>query len=302
MTADDAMGSGSGSGSGTLEPPVRGFQIKTPDVTIHAGEEITYCYYFKTTNTEAMTIKRWQSAWTAGSHHVILFTTPTLAGTEGAIEPHACGFGGGISNLPSWTYSAQTSPSDMAMPADDGNGVPVGMDIAAHQAAYLEIHYNNIGDEDVMASATINAEAYDAGTVTTKTFAYVTYRSGFTIPGSAQNFKVTNTCNIPAASKVWLMTTHAHKQAVKTRVLNGTTASTDLVFESTSWEHPGAKRMDNPYYQFGTGKLTNECTYNNPTATPIEEGSSAKTEEMCMASGYIFPATKSTICYDGYVF
>jgi hypothetical protein len=62
---DDGMGSGSGSGSGSgtpdLEPPARGFQMKSPEITIKAGEEITYCWYFKTPNTEQYTIKRWVS-------------------------------------------------------------------------------------------------------------------------------------------------------------------------------------------------------------------------------------------------
>jgi hypothetical protein len=176
------------------------------------------------------------------------------------------------------------------------------MDVAAGQAAMLEIHYNNSGDETLVATATINAEAYPEGTVTTKTFAYVTYLGNFDLNANPQPQKLTNTCNIPAASKVWLMSTHTHKNAVGTRVLDGMSNSTNVVFSATDWEHPGAKRMDNPYYSFASGKLTSECTYVNTTGAPIQEGSSAKTEEMCMAVGYTFPATKPTFCYNGFTF
>jgi len=40
-------------------PPARGFQIVSPELTIKAGQEITYCYYFKTPNTETMAVNKW---------------------------------------------------------------------------------------------------------------------------------------------------------------------------------------------------------------------------------------------------
>jgi hypothetical protein len=303
-----ACGSSSGAGGDDGGDPdasvsARGFEVTTPDVTIHAHEEITYCYYFKTSNTEALSIKKWASTWTAGSHHVILYFTSSLSKPEGTMDPDSCGFGStGINNLPSWIYSAQSSPSELVLPADDGNGTPVGMDVPAGQSAMLEVHYNNTGDDDVISHATVNAEAYDAGVAITKTFAYVTYLAGFTVPGETggSGYAVTNTCPIPSSSKVWLMSTHAHKHAIHTEVRNGDDTSTDIVFSSDDWEHPGAKRMDNPFYQFATGQLTNECIYDNHTGIEVTEGSSAKTNEMCMASGYTFPATKATFCVNGY--
>src|SRR4051794_9736940 len=94
---DDGMGSGSGSGSGSggeLMPPARGFQVQSPEITIMPGQEITYCYYFKTPNTEAFSIKRWVSKMTPGSHHMILFFTPTLGQPEGTVSSSQCGIGG----------------------------------------------------------------------------------------------------------------------------------------------------------------------------------------------------------------
>jgi hypothetical protein len=114
--------------------------------------------------------------------------------------------------------------------------------------------------------------------------------------------KATNTCDIPAASKVWLMSTHSHKQAIHTEVRDGMPASTDIAFASDDWEHPGAQAwMTSPFYQFDTGKLTYECTYNNPTSRTITSGDSADTDEMCMAAGYVFPAMKPTICLNNFI-
>lgn len=299
MGDDDGSGSGSGSGSGMLEPPARGFQITTPDITIEAHQEITYCYYFKTPNTEAFAIKRWASAMTTGSHHLILFTTPQLGQPEGTVSASDCSItGGGTSNIGSWVYSAQTAMSDLVLPADDGAGKPVSMDIAPGQAAYVQMHYNNTGDEAIVAKAVINAEAYDAGIATTKTFAYVTYDGDINIPGGGAPHTESMDCTISPTAKVWMMSTHAHQLATHTEVRNGAT----VAFQSDNWEHPGAEKwMDAPFYSFSSGTLTSSCTWSNPGSTVVRDGDSAKTEEMCMASGYYFPATKTTICYNGFI-
>jgi hypothetical protein len=176
------------------------------------------------------------------------------------------------------------------------------MDVKAGQPGFLQLHYYNAGTETLHVHAVINAEAHEANVDATKTYAYVTFNGNINIPKGAmwpqQGTSFSYDCDIPKTSKVWLMSTHAHKQAIHTEVRNGT----EVVFESDDWEHPGAKAwMSNPFYTFSTGKLTYECHYNNPTDRVIKTGDSAATDEMCMASGYIFPATKTTICYNNFI-
>lgn len=288
-------GGGSGSGGGDLMPPARGFQLKSPDITIQPGQEITYCWYFKTPNTEAFSIKRWQSKMSGGSHHLILYFTNSLSQPEGTVSSSNCGAAGGASGAPAWVYAAQNSEQDLALPTDDGTGKPLGMDVAPSQPGFLQLHYYNASDETLTVHATINAEAHDVGVAATKTFAYVTFAGDIKIDPMQQGKVVTHTCPLASNQKVWLMSTHAHKQAVHTEVRDGSS----VVFASDDWEHPGAKAwMTNPFYTFASGQLTYECTYNNPTNRTITTGDSAATDEMCMASGYVFPATKATICYN----
>jgi hypothetical protein len=99
-----------------------------------------------------------------------------------------------------------------------------------------------------------------------------------------------------------MMSMHTHKQAVRIAVKDGMPMTGTTVFESTDWEHPGAKRWDGPFHTFVSGKLTYECQYTNPSNRAIEDGDSAQTDEMCMASGYFFPATQPMFCYDNNVF
>ncbi|MBA3818775.1 MAG: hypothetical protein H0X17_07780 [Deltaproteobacteria bacterium] len=280
-----------------IQPPARGFQIVTPDVVIMPGQEITYCYYFRTPNTEPMAIKKWVSEMTPGSHHLIMFTTGTTDKMPpGTISAANCGFGATGNSVPSWTYSAQTASATMELPTDDGTGKPLGIDIPASSAGFVQMHYFNPSDQPVTAHVTINAEALDAGAAYTKTAAFVTYNNNINIPAGATNDVETQTCDgPPAGTKFWLMSTHAHKQAIKTEVLDGTS----MVFSSTDWEHPVAEKwMAAPFKTFASGKVTYRCTYNNPNPYNISSGDSAATDEMCMASGYFFPATKPLICFN----
>lgn len=273
--------------------------LQSPDtIEIFPGQEITYCWYFRTPNTKMLAIKRWMSSMTAGSHHLIMYTTQNDVMEPGTVSTVNCGPGSGQAM---WTYSAQTPEADLKMPADDGEGKPVAMEIAPNTPGFLQMHYLNSTDEIIRPRITVTAEALDEGVAFTKTAAFVTFNGNIAIPPmtTKQSPEVeTMTCNVPGTSKFWLMSTHAHKRAVRTVVKDGNAANGTAIFESTDWEHPGATRWDGPFYQFNTGKLTYECSYYNETTRTIRTGESAQTDEMCMASGYFFPATRPVFCYN----
>jgi hypothetical protein len=280
-------------------PPERGFRITSPDIEIPANTEITYCYYFKTPNTEPLAINHWKSVMTEGSHHMIMFQTGSEAMPEGTVSAQNCGIGGTGTNVSIWTYAAQNAEAELALPSDDGTGKPLAQDVAASSPAYFQMHYFNPNDTPITAHVVVDALALDAGVAYTKTAPYVTFNGNINIPAGATNDVESNTCNTPANTKFWLMSTHAHKQAIKTVVRDGN----DTMFESFDWEHPGAKTFMTPdkFFTFSSGKLTYECTYNNPTNRTITTGDSADTDEMCMASGYFFPATKPVFCYNNFI-
>lgn len=285
---------------GTIEPPARGFQIVSKDITIMPGQEITYCYYFRTPNTETMAVNKWKSVMTDGSHHMIMFTTGTTdLMPPGTVSASNCGFGASNgANAPAWSYSAQNVLNEVTLPTDDGTGKPLAQEIAPNTAGFLQMHYLNPSDQPIVVHVTLNAEALPAAAAFTKTAAYVTYNGAIRIPAMTNGYTETKTCTTPTGSRFWLMSTHAHKQAVKTTVKNGAATSTNIAFDSTDWEHPGAQTwMAAPFYSFDNNQLTFSCTYNNPTNRIIQSGDSAATDEMCMASGYYFPATEPVICY-----
>lgn len=283
------------SGDTKLTPPQRGFQIISPTLEIAPGAEITYCYYFKTTNTDELAIKRWLSHMTPGSHHLILYFTSTEQQPAGTLSTRQCGIvSGGVG--PVWTYSAQTSDSEALLPADDGAGVPVGQPVKAGQAGFLQMHYLNSTDRPIYAHVELNAYAYDEGIDVTPAAPFVTYNTEILIePGSPVNptrASVEGVCPVPrnpdgTRPKFFTMTTHTHKQGVRTFVKD----DTSMVVESTNWEHPIPRAWTTPpFYSFASDKLAYRCEYANPNNYRIETGDSAATAEMCMAVGYYFPA------------
>lgn len=306
-TGDDDQGTPDAStGDGDLQPPAYGFQLKSPQLDIMPGQEITYCWYFRTPNTEAMAIKTWQSRMTAGSHHLIMFMTTSDVMPPGTLSTQSCGFAGSnLNNIPIWTYASQNIDTTQALPADDGTGKPVGQNVNANQAGFIQMHYLNATDNVIHAHVTVNAEAYAKGTAVTPSGPYITFNTQISIPAASGSTPGTasasGACTVDPSEKFYIMSTHAHKQAVETFVKDGSA----MVFDSTNWEHPGAKTWDaTPFFTFASGKLTYQCNYSNPNNYAIHTGDSAQTDEMCMATGYYFPAPggQAHLCVNSFLY
>jgi hypothetical protein len=174
--------------------------------------------------------------------------------------------------------------------------VPLGQDIAPNTAGYFQVHYVNASDQPLVANVSLQAFALPEGTEYTRTDLFGTYNNDIVIPPHATNMVVSATCGV-VDGKFWSMSTHSHKQSVATAVKEGA----NTVFSSTDWEHPGMLRFDAPaFYQFSSSELTWECTYSNVgdnADTTVRAGQSARTNEMCMATGYYFPANGPKGCF-----
>lgn len=289
-----AMGCGGGTaddtaGDDVVEPPLEGFQIVTPDITIAPGDERTYCYFTTVDIETAKGIKKWSSEMTPGSHHMIVYFTETAGAPDGTVEEN-CGGG----NIPVWMYSAGRPVAESAMP--DG----VGMEVAAGQPLYIEMHYFNATPSPIEAHVTLNAETYADGEDYIKAAAYVTYNTEIDLaPGATGTFG--GTCAVPEGVQFFSLGTHTHKRGTLTEVRDGST----VVFRSDDWEDPveNASIKANWLQDHHTfsGSLSYECTYYNNLDQQVTEGSSAATDEMCMAVGYFFPADGMVFCLNDFV-
>jgi hypothetical protein len=289
----DAAGSGSGSGSGN--DPNAAFTIQSTDLTIQPGAEVTYCYWFHTPNTTSLTINKWVSDMTPGSHHMIYFSGGSEPATGDGIDMNnTCGGFSGNGGAPQWVFASQSAHLEEDLPSDDGTGKPLAQVVAPNTVGAFQMHYINTTDAALTVHVKLAAYALPDSTPFTRTDAFVTYNQDISIPPGAVGATATGTCPTPANVKFWTVSTHSHKQSVDVKISD----TSGMIFDSTDWEHPGAKTWDaTPFYTMAGNSLTWTCTYNNNdpndpnSSKTITAGQSALTNEMCMATGYYFPST-----------
>ncbi len=302
-----ACGGGGGpSGDDDVTPdadnpqPVNGFRITSPDITIDPNTEITYCYYFRTPNTQTVNVNKWVSDMTPGSHHMIMFLTNGDIMPPGTMSTSNCGLtGGSAQSSPIWTYATQTPHNELALPVDDGGGKPLAQVVKANQAGFFQMHYLNATDSPLTVHVQLDANGLDPGAAFTQTDAFITFNGNIDIKPMTTGDVESMTVPTPSNVKFWIMSTHSHKQSVHTAVKDGTAAG-PVMFSSNDWEHPDAATFMTPdtFFTFTSNQLTYECTYDNPSNREIQTGDSAQTDEMCMATGYFFPSTGPKFCYN----
>lgn len=281
---------------GDQMPPAYGFQLTSPTVDINPGVDITYCYYFQTSNTGELAVQRWASHMTAGVHDMIVYLTTNDQQSPGTMSPADCGIAAHAGG-PIWSYAAQTADATATLPDDDGNGTPVGQLVKARQSGFLQIHYLNTGTSVIKAAQVeLNAYAYPDGTQVTFAAPFMTFNLNISImPGSETqpaSGMVNGSCSVPLDStgkplRFFGMTSHTYKQGVHTFVKDGV----DMVLDNTDWQHPKTSSWPvTPFYTFKSGTLFYQCEYSNPTDRTIKTGDDATMDELCMMIGFFFPA------------
>jgi hypothetical protein len=264
------------------------FTITSADITLQPGEENTFCYYFRTPNTATVAVAKWVSEMTPGSHHMIYFTNLGTQPPDGTVDD--CNFNA----IPLPVYGSQIPHEEVRFPTDDGDGFPLAQNINGSSGGFFQMHYLNGTDQPLTTHVSLQAYVLKDGISYTQTDLFGTYNNDIAIPPGATNHVVTATCDV-VNKKFWAMSTHSHKQSQTTRVKDGA----NMVFESLDWEHPGNRRFEPEFYQFESAQLTWECTYDNVgdnASRTVRAGQSARTDEMCMATGYYFPATGPKGC------
>ena len=285
----DPDAGGGGGGADARPQPAHGFRLETPEIVLAPGDEKTFCYYTSLANEAQVGIKRWSSTMTEGSHHLIVYFTQSPGEADGTLTED-CGIGASLSNVPIWAYASSQPEADFPMP--DG----VGMTAEAHQALFVQLHYLNSSDSELHAHAMIDGETFAEGETFQHAFAYVTYNTEIDI-AAGQDGSAGGSCDVPSTAKFFSLSTHAHRFNTRATVSDGDT----MLVETLDWEHPTVASWDTePFYSF-SGPLNYRCEYHNFSDMRVTEGDSARTNEMCMAVGYFFPASAPIFCFNSYV-
>jgi hypothetical protein len=278
--------------SGNLIAPTGdvGYQIQTPTFALNPGQEVFRCFHSELPNTGVFDVGEWESQMTPGSHHFILYRDDgdtTAAGTL-ALSGCTVGFGG-----PSWLYTSGTPHSHLPFPKN------VAMELGDHQRMLFDMHYINTGSDPMNVHVTLNVDKV-VGTNFQKAQAQVSFNFGIDIPPNGMQ-TVGGDCTPPSTTaNYFLMSTHTHKRGIDAsitrKLANGMMGET--LVHTTNWDAPQAAVWYNaPFLTFKQGeKFHYSCTYQNDRASVVTVGTSAETNEMCMAITYFFPSMTGGNC------
>ena len=278
-----------------------GFQIDTPEVIIGPGEEITYCYYFETPNAATIGVNRWALTLGSVAHDVTLYATydnaqnPTPRQLDGTLSAVNCGFddSGATNTIANWLYAGHDSFAELVLPADDGAGNPLAVEVPAGAPLFLAMHFVNPTGAAIANTVRLEAEALAIGTPYTETATYFTYNTSLSIPPGAVGDTETRTCPVPAGVEFWYFTTRTHRHGTLATVKDGV----GPLVQSSNWEQPAIQLFPPPTaYTFSPSGMTYECVYDNPGPTTINAGNSPQSDENCVGIGYFFPATRPLLC------
>jgi hypothetical protein len=275
--------------NGVLIPPAAGagFQIVTTQFDLQPGQEVYKCYHAAVPTTAVFPVGEWDGQMSAGSHHFILYRTDGDTVPDGTLADSGCtqGFGGST-----WLYTQGTPRSHLLFPQ------AVAMELTTKERITFDMHYINTTSNLIHAKVALNVNKVLAETYQ-KADAQISFNIGIAVPPHGMQ-TVQGDCQPVPGANYFLMQTHTHKHAtlaeVTRKLANGMMG--ESLVQTTNWDMPQAHVWQAaPFLTFASGEMFHySCSYQNDSDITVTVGTSADTNEMCMAEAYFYPASGTT--------
>jgi hypothetical protein len=259
----------------------KGVQIKTTSFVLMPGQEVYRCYHAVIPVMGDVEVARWESQMTEGSHHFILYKNDGDTSPDGTMDSAGCTLGFDQR----WIFSSAQPYNELKMPQG------VAMALASRQQVVFDLHYINTTQKPLTVQVALNVHLAQ-GTFE-KAASLVSFNVGIFLPPKGQQ-TVTGTCTPGNGAKFFLMTTHTHRRGTLATITR--MDGTELV-RTTNWDDPTIKHFDPGFVTFQPGESFNyTCAFQNDLDTTVTIGTSADTNEMCMAITYFYPASAAGSC------
>jgi hypothetical protein len=271
-----------------LEPPARGFQLRSEGSPIAPGEDVEYCEVAQIPGdpTETFHVTRIEVAMTTFSHHLILAAAAPDSETEAQMkvgERVPCvGPGGfGLDLLP--VTASQHPYHDERYPTGVGRAYRGGSKVV------FNYHYFNTSSAPIHARAAVNFHTAPARAIErlARDFAFVNF--GIELP-PGQQASFTTECAFSHDVEVFKLIRHTHRWGGDFDVwLSGGERDGEHVWTSPDYETTDLL-LDTPFRLRAGEGFRFRCAFDNPTASTVVFGEKA-TDEMCiLAGGWLEPA------------
>jgi hypothetical protein len=238
------------------------------------GDEVYKCQNFENPFGRDVAILQSQSSMSKGSHHLAVFRIDESE--NGELE--SCSgleFSGTL-------HSAQTLTARTTYPEG------VGAFHLGTEGVRLNAHYFNTSEDIVRPKVEVAFDFVDGDAVEYK--AAQIYMNDSTLDIPPGRGTAGGTMAIPegvGTIRVISAQSHMHRRAVgfQSWLDDGTE-----LYDTTTWSEPPVKRFDPEVVVESGQSITWKCDYENETNQHLLFGESADTTEMCVFTGFYYPA------------
>jgi hypothetical protein len=275
-----------GTTSSNNPPPgakLQTFELKM-DTNVAAGQEIFECQYVTLPNVAGWMVSG-EHTYTAGSHHLLIYSTDLTSLPAGGNQVQNCyeGTGSFMSHVRGVLYGAQTPTGSQTFPAG------VGLATTASEVLLFQVHYINATASALDAHVDVKL-TLDTGTdIVTNAGILFLYDPFIDVPAGAKA-QAQMRVNIPRDITLLYASSHYHARGVGYGAWldTPTQMATKPFYSSASWASPPIQTMTMP---IAAGSMIRfECDYDNTNGTQeYFQGPSAATNEMCMFVGAYYP-------------
>ncbi len=241
---------------------------------LEPGGEIYKCQNFQNPFGSDVAMLQTQSIMSKGSHHLAVFRIDDNA--DGALEDCS-----GL-EFHATIHAAQTPVAKTTFPEG------VGAFLAATEGIRLNAHYFNLTSDTIHAEVKVALDYVGADQVETTAAQIYLNDSTLDVPPGAGTGG--GTMKLPATvSGVQLISaqSHMHRRGVQ---FEATLDDGTMLYHADTWSEPPVKAYV-PALSIPDGsKITWKCDYDNETSANLTFGESADTNEMCVFTGFYYPA------------
>jgi hypothetical protein len=231
--------------------PSKGFQLhygpsnyddpaEVAKYLIAPGEETNDCFFVKTPNVDDRFYKAFHVRMRPGSHHLI----GTALGTDMPDGLGSCTQGADSRGL-GGSQSAVRDFPDPTAPAPENAGL--GLPVAAHAQASLNLHYVNATNAPLLREAWINYDYVDPSEVT-QVVGSISLVGGLgmnILPGTTK--LLSYSCDAPEDMRVIDFFGHYHAHTARFSAWKIKDGEKSLVYESYDWHEPGDIAYDSAH-------------------------------------------------------
>lgn len=246
---------------------------------IGPGEETYRCQTFQNPFGQDIAIVKSESTMTPGSHHMAAFRV--MDDTNGAIEECS-----GLEFHPT-IHASQTPTATTVYPPG------IGASLSAAEGVRLNVHFLNTTLDTIHTHVTVTFTYVNPSDVTYQAAQIYLNNSSLQVPPGAST--ATATLAIPTSvGDVKLLSAQSHMHQRATHFDATLSDGTDL-YQTAQWSEPEVKTFTPALALPSGSSITWTCDFQNNTTETLTFGESAATNEMCVFTGFYYPAPAGAV-------